>query len=547
MIAKIFKMLISIDQKPDITLNLLRDDHYLDLFTCLNYLEENQDIKFDLENFFFQQSRFNNYLDLTNQEVINNINNNFRINFLKEFVFPTFLTDKQLDELTTFLTLHNNTIICHIDSVMVEKMSNLHQKIEENPQQSLDFFTELFCVFRSSFNDLKNNFAKNFINGKLHEKVLETLMKHIPLKREHQKDIRFSTVIQVCNEIIGFLCRNYQKAIIKVFKFKHHGVHLYEFLPEWTIVSKDDFCHQILDLFRIQPVAKNELIDEDCLDFFIDDLVVFLSESVKKIFQENQFNDKIKFVDFVIELFIVFFSFQSKRLNDVLVSHNFLDEVCSLYCHIKRKRKQIRFLKYMNEVLANSHEERLQRFDFRKVLTNFCSCFSSIPKGKDNMLRSLSLVIVKQIQSHQNTKVLDTLIEIIKLNKNLFGRDDMFEDIIALSHQTPAETIKVSSFREDIDMKPEEYFSKRFFEPVFFSENAMNFEDDKNPVSLQKPSPGIIFEVPNEIPEKSNKPILSVAVSEEYDENRNVETKGQYFKHAQLFEEQSLKKRESID
>jgi len=536
-------MLISIDQKPDITLNLLRDDHYLDLFTCLNYLEENQCLMFDLESFFLQESRFNNYLELTNQEVINNINNNFRINFLKEFVFPTFLSDKQLDELTTFLTLHNNTIICHIDSIMNEKMNNLHIKIEESPQQSLDFFTELFCVFRSSFNDLKNNFSKNFINNKLYENILKTLIKNIPLRQHNPSETRFVTIIQVCNEIIGFLCRNYQKAIIKVFKFKASDKHFYEFLLEWISASSDDFVHQILDLFRIQPSAKNESIDDDCLDFFIDDLVDFLAASVKRIVREQQILQKIKFVDFVIELFILFFGFQSKRLNDVLINHNFLDEISPIYSITKHKLKSVRYLKYLKEIICNYYEERLQRFDFKKVLTNFYSFFNSIPNGKDNMLRSLSLVIVKQIQGHQNTKFLECFVEIINSNNTSIPKNEYLEEILLLNHQTSSESIKNSSLKEFSDKKSKSS-SKKILDSFLYQENSKTFEKEISN-SLQKQPNSMVFEEPNAVPEKSKKPILSVAVSDEKDEENDKKNK--QFKLSTLYTDPVLKKRDFID
>lgn len=171
-VAKFFKRLISIGQIPDITLNLISDVHYQDFFQCLSFLEENADISLGYRRYFSEHSRFNNYLGIDNPEILENINNNFRITFLKDFIFPTFLTDRQLEELNTFLFLHNNTIVCHINTIMESKMGALDERIERDPGASHDFFTELFSIFKVTLQGLKATFIQRFIDLGLHVKVV---------------------------------------------------------------------------------------------------------------------------------------------------------------------------------------------------------------------------------------------------------------------------------------------------------------------------------------------------------------------------------------
>ena len=64
LVGEIFKRLISIDPKPDIILILVNNQNNKDFFTCLTYLEENNSLDFDIEDFIKNKAKFNNLLQI---------------------------------------------------------------------------------------------------------------------------------------------------------------------------------------------------------------------------------------------------------------------------------------------------------------------------------------------------------------------------------------------------------------------------------------------------------------------------------------------------
>lgn len=428
LLAQIFKRLISIDQKPDITLFLLSNAHYQDLFTCLSYLDENKDKICDFEAFFARHVKFNNYLGLTNQEVLDNINNNFRISFLKDFVCPRVLSDRQLEELNTFLILHNNTIICHIDSIMRDKMQTLDRMIEERPKESLDFFTEFFTLLRSSFADLKASFAFNFFHFGIHEKVISVFLKSLNRKKTQPVDVSSEScdyIIQVCTEIIGFLCRNHPKSVIRIFDFKINGVAFIECLPEWITLTTGDCSNQILDLFRILPAAKNETLDQDCLLFFKQKLVPFLSFKLKQMAIDESFHINAKFVNFCTEIFSFFFTFKNPKLCEALVEHNFLVELCQFHGFQKTKKHQLSFLKYLNENLTYLSPQNQEVFDWEIILLCFWNTYLRIISKRDNLIRSLGLAIIQRISFSKNTTLVELFLKIAGQNPSNIDTEEI--------------------------------------------------------------------------------------------------------------------------
>ena len=254
-VALILKLLISIDQKPDITLTLINERNYKDFFACLSYLDENSSIEFDLKSFFTSKARFNNFLQIDNSEILSNINNNFRIVFLKDFIFPTFLNDKQLDELNTFLLLHNNTIICHINSVMKTKMAKIDELVNEAPDDSFNFFNELFIIFKTTFVDLKMSFINNFIDLKFHLKLVALVRRLLVQQPNTLRDKK----LQVCFEILFFLCRNSQKALVEIFEANEGESALFlEYIPSLLPLTSIDLYKDLLDIFGLQSAIKTE-------------------------------------------------------------------------------------------------------------------------------------------------------------------------------------------------------------------------------------------------------------------------------------------------
>jgi len=552
-VGQIFKKLISIDQKPDITLNLLSSAHFRDLFTCLAYLDENQAIEMDIDAFFERQSRFNNYLGLSSPEVIDNINNNFRISLLRDFVIPNFLSESQINEMNTFVLLHNNTILCHIDSVMGERMANLDKLIDEKPRESLEFFTELFGMLRGSFTDLKANFSQNFLRHGIHEKVLAVLLRELgklgegrgapgvqvqeaPRKAEGgcasanqsfdraptpasesrmrlgeqggphprpeaeeeqvsaaeakstdqdaQEDSRLSNlviensmeaeppihqetqppppqptpssqdngglILQVCMEIIGFLVRSFPKALPKILVFRSEGKTLIERLPEWTQATPGDFPHQVLDLFRIQPVIKGEDLEPECIDCFVEDVIPYLSTTIKQLAPLSAYP---KFVDFCLELFILFFSFGAPRLNAALMSWNVVNEIWRALSAGLSKWAALRSLKYMKEHLNLWKEGEEAPFDVDFVFRVFVDKFLARPVRRENLLRSLSLGVVQVVGESPDRRLAEALLRALEGRE---ARVMCHADICEMIDKMRAGRGGVSNGRDTPEVPPKE-------------------------------------------------------------------------------------------
>lgn len=457
--AQVFKKLISIDQKPDITLNLLSTPHFQDLFTCLQYLEENQGLALDLQEYFARQTRFNNYLGLSNQEVIENIHNNFRIGFLKEFVLPNFLSDSQIDEMNTFVLLHNNTIICHIDGVMAERMAQLDRLLLQRPRESLDFFTELFAMLRSSFNDLKTNFTQNFLSHSLHEKVLAVLIHQLtqtpPAERPRGRpwgvgrapdnpellveadpqamevpgasrrdfgdpeggypdlspDHR-ALVVQASSEIVCFLCRSFPKSLVKILSFKWDGRSLLQLLPEWTEVPSRGFPFQVLDFFRVQPTSKSDVIDEDCIDFFIDELLPFLAAKIREKGATDAGEIVWNFWDFSVELCLLFFTFGVPRLSQAVLRTNLIADLARVYTVGCSKNRTLRYLKLLKEHLGHWNKADEVYFDLEGVLDDFVGRFVLKTSQRNNILKALVLGVLKTVAASPNKLLAATLLKL---------------------------------------------------------------------------------------------------------------------------------------
>lgn len=324
-VARFFKRLISVGQIPDITLNLISDGHYQDFFVCLGYLEENADISSGFRRYFSEQSKFNNFLGISNPEILENINNNFRIIFLKDFIFPTFLTDRQIEELNTFLFLHNNTIACHINSIVAEKMRDIDAMIERDPVVAHDFFGELFYIFKVTIHGLKVTFIQRFVEAGLHLKVVALMARmtarllensagalkilktisgyghgsprahgmHVAGREVGRSPDRnlshrlgdpaellevsvdsgpFSSslempihhqlrILSVCLEIISFLVRNSQKAFLALLEAPPESPSFLQLMPDLLSLPGEEFYREFLELFISQNLSKPDDAD----------------------------------------------------------------------------------------------------------------------------------------------------------------------------------------------------------------------------------------------------------------------------------------------
>lgn len=417
-VAQIFKRLISIDQKPDITLTLVNDDHYKNFFSCLNYLDENVDIKLNLREFFEEKSKFNNFLKIDNAEIISNINNNYRIVFLKDYIFPTFLTDRQIEELNTFLFLHNNTIICHINSIMRTKMETIDLEIEQNPSASHDFFAELFSIFKSTFGDLKMNFIQNFIEFQFHYKVTSLLIKLAHLETSESdlsssRDPLLTKRIQVCAEILSFLCRNSQKALIDIFSFKDvQGRTFIENLPLLIRLSSIDLYKEIIDIFQIQVGLKSDAGENSFQYFLLHLLIPGIGATIRRIHIENLMMENLKFIYFAVEVFVVFFSFQMSGVTETLLGNSFIDDICEVFVKARNKIQRLIFLKYLKESITNSTAP--VQINWKRVFLCFWRSYMRNGRRRSNLIHSINLAILKKIGLTTNFGILKQFVKVTK-------------------------------------------------------------------------------------------------------------------------------------
>lgn len=119
------------EDKPEIVLILINDRNYVDFFTGLKYLNNAKETKVDVEDIIKNKIIFNNLLNIKNEDIIENINLNFRLILLKDFFLTTYYSEEQISEYNSYLVVHNNAIL-----------SFLFQKIESSPYMFLELLVK---------------------------------------------------------------------------------------------------------------------------------------------------------------------------------------------------------------------------------------------------------------------------------------------------------------------------------------------------------------------------------------------------------------------
>lgn len=435
-VAKFFKRLVSISQNPDIILTLINDDHYQDFFAALGHLEENVRLLSNFRRYFSEHSRFNNYLGIDNPEILTNINNNFRITFLKEFIFPTFLTDKQLEELNTFLFLHNNTIVCHINSIMDEQMRDLDMLLERDPSASHDFFGELFAILKVTIGGLKTTFVQKFVDLGLLEKVAllleRTAMESLSAEREKcqktestkgpleisgQGDVFQSSnetpkrspekTFAVCSEILSFMSRNSQRAFLKLLQTQLRTAPTFlEIMPRLLEVPQANFGEKWVELFACQQPGKIEEADPNYSQYLSEVAIPFFYSTVKNA-QGSSMTPWLRrqTLCFVTEVFNTFFQFQGAEVKDSLIRYSILREVGEEIRNCRNKAHLLILLRYFRETIANDNLATSET-NWRRHFECLWSCYDRHSKRRANQLHSLILLIFRQVCKSDNLTLL---------------------------------------------------------------------------------------------------------------------------------------------
>lgn len=502
LVARFFKRLISICQNPDIILILVSDTYFQDFFSCLAYLEENASIGSSFRRYFSEHSRFNNYLDIDNPEILSNINNNFRITFLKEFIFPTFLTDRQIEELNTFLFLHNNTIVCHINSIMAAKMARLDAMIERDPAASHEFFNELFFIFKGTIPGLKTTFIQRFIELDLHAKVAGLLEKAAleltrtdateerqgglgrpPIGREAGsgdlqamfarlpepvvglagESVALSSsnetpkpprekVVSVCLEILSFLSKNSQKAFFKVLGLPlAFCPRFLELIPRLIGIGPTDFYKEFLDLFACHTMNKTEEPEPDFQDFILKSVIPFMAGCVSREALRPPLGEAEhrKTLYFVVELFNIFFQYQTPALCEALVANSVLREVSEALKKTKNKSKLLVLLRYVKESVAFPNDA-LPPKEWRKAFGCLWSCYLSYGRRRTNQLHSMALLIFEKVRVSESMRVVKQFVKVVRKHPAEVQSEEVLEKIVGRF-----EKLKSSLHAADLDLTSE--------------------------------------------------------------------------------------------
>ena len=428
--GEVFKRLIAIDPKPDIILILVNNKNYKDFFTCLTYLEENRNLEFDIEDFIKNKAKFNNFLEIQNQEIIDNINNHFRIGFLKDYILASFLSETQIEELNTFLMLHSNTVVCYINSVVAEKLANIDQLINDQPFSTQSFFSELFYLLRFSFVELRGNFCQVFTQHKLHTKILDFLFstfEAIKSSAEQHQELK----IRVCMEIINFVCKNYPQATPEV--FCHEGpsrAHptLLDMLPELLENHQVELSHQILDVFQMQMAMRMDILDESFQRFVVEHVVPALATTIRRLHAKESSGARLKYLNFSVELFLSFFALQIKPLTEVLMRENVLDEVADIMAGSRSKFDQLLFLKYLREVLTAVVDKT--GISFKKSFFCLWRIYLSNRK-RDSLLKGVLLSIMKALYEKAEAQTLKFFVKVIRKHQDVVKKESLLMQIMA--------------------------------------------------------------------------------------------------------------------
>lgn len=408
---------------------------------------------------------------------------------------------------------------------MLEKMADLDRMIEERPKESMDFFTELFVMLRGSFTDLKTSFTSNFLKHRLHLKVLDVLVRELERPREesdfleqtpdekatrtnfhqeaNQPDLSYADeclsiaresvdksgskrllVLQVCTEIITFLCRSCPNALVRILGERINNQVFQHYIYKW-ILAIDKFPHQILDLFRIQPAFRSDKIDEECLDYFIDELVPSISAQVKAVCAGRMLDGAVRFLDFAIELYILLSSFRIQRLSASLQRHNFVQEVSRFICESSSKKRVLRYLKFLREHLSLWKSNDENWFDLDIVFDSFVKNLLPRASGRNNLLRSVTIGILNTVADSECCKVSLALVEALR-GKQQSLRDSEINSLIEMLHEK-------QKYREaEIQTPQEREIFTRETEEVELNRLPQNL--GKEPSEFAKPcSAGLMF------------------------------------------------------
>ena len=180
-LGEIFKYFVFMSDM-DLVLPLISDEHHVMFFTCLNYLPENREKELNFREFFLAKAGLVNILSIKEPDILNLINNRFRIIFMKDFVFSVSLNEELLQHYNIFLIMNGTTLLQYLVDHNCVLFQDVDKLIHKKVDQMSNFFGEFFFTIKHhfmQFEQLKMKFATGFVTHGYAHKLVSLVVTHL--------------------------------------------------------------------------------------------------------------------------------------------------------------------------------------------------------------------------------------------------------------------------------------------------------------------------------------------------------------------------------
>lgn len=149
----VFKALLNISDMKLLE-TLLSDQYYLTTFGALEYNTEismrHQETKH--RTFLKEKARFNNFITLTDKEVIDKIHINYRLSYLKDTALATGLDEANIQTIANLMSNNNSEVIQNI-LLNPDNIGQIFEKLKcdqiEVRKEAINFLSEIFSISKN--------------------------------------------------------------------------------------------------------------------------------------------------------------------------------------------------------------------------------------------------------------------------------------------------------------------------------------------------------------------------------------------------------------
>ena len=442
-VASILKRLILFESKPDIILTLISNRYYIDFFTCMKYLKENRRLSVNLELLVGSQVSFNNIIGIDNRDIVQNIHNNFRLTLIKDFLFPTSFTESQINEMNSFLMLHNNAVLSYVLKIVREDSQKFFQLLCQQTDSFCDFINELLCLLKYSFIEMKTNFSNTLLETGFIYSLLQLVLTSVKESRvrngdEDESRKRFK-LIKVSMDIISFVCKSNTKIAERIlsYELKDSGrLSLTSIIPDLLEYHSKEIPEQISDIFQIHALVKLEQCDQSFQTYIAKKLIPNLK--IKLDFIDDYCSStQLFYLEFVLNIYLSLFSLKLVIFNDSLYLSNIVNDSCKVLKETKgviHKTLLVSFLQYCRLVLLYDKD---QKMCYRYLFSFIWKIFLKNLK-RTNIMQALCISIFIVVLESTNTFLLKSFVKIIKKYKEVVNGYQILKDINERYYQMKA-------------------------------------------------------------------------------------------------------------